>query len=32
MELGVLVTCGKLPAQVESHFDRLIVAGTLRSV
>ena len=24
MELGVLVTGGKLPAQVEEHFSRLI--------
>jgi phosphatidylserine/phosphatidylglycerophosphate/cardiolipin synthase-like enzyme len=27
MELGVLVTGGKLPAQVQEHFDRLICVG-----
>jgi phosphatidylserine/phosphatidylglycerophosphate/cardiolipin synthase-like enzyme len=32
MELGVLVTGGKLPGQVQEHFDRLIVAGTLAKV
>jgi hypothetical protein len=32
MELGVLVTGGKLPGQVQDHFDRLIVAGTLAKV
>ena len=29
MELGVLVTGGKLPGQVQEHFERLIVGGTL---
>ena len=29
MELGVLVTGGKLPGQVQEHFDRLIEAGQL---
>lgn len=29
MELGVLVTGGKLPAQVQEHFDRLIGTGML---
>ena len=29
MELGVLVTGGKVPAQVQEHFDRLIGAGSL---
>jgi phosphatidylserine/phosphatidylglycerophosphate/cardiolipin synthase-like enzyme len=32
MELGVLVTGGNLPGQVEEHFDRLIVGGTLARV
>jgi phosphatidylserine/phosphatidylglycerophosphate/cardiolipin synthase-like enzyme len=32
MELGVLLTGGKLPRQVQVHFDRLIVAGTLERV
>jgi phosphatidylserine/phosphatidylglycerophosphate/cardiolipin synthase-like enzyme len=32
MELGVLVTGGKLPAQVQEHFDRLVVGGTLATV
>jgi phosphatidylserine/phosphatidylglycerophosphate/cardiolipin synthase-like enzyme len=32
MELGLLVTGGKLPAQVESHFDRLVACGTLVGV
>ncbi len=32
MELGVLVTGGKLPAQVEEHFDRLIGVGILARV
>jgi phosphatidylserine/phosphatidylglycerophosphate/cardiolipin synthase-like enzyme len=27
MELGVLVTGGNLPAQVQEHFDRLVCAG-----
>jgi phosphatidylserine/phosphatidylglycerophosphate/cardiolipin synthase-like enzyme len=27
MELGVLVTGGKLPAQVQEHFDRLMCLG-----
>lgn len=29
MELGVLITGGSLPCQVESHFDRLISMGVL---
>jgi hypothetical protein len=29
MELGVLITGGKLPAQVEGHFDRLIADSVL---
>jgi phosphatidylserine/phosphatidylglycerophosphate/cardiolipin synthase-like enzyme len=29
MELGLLITGGKLPEQVEQHFERLISAGTL---
>ena len=29
MELGLLVTGGKLPSQVERHFERLVSAGTL---
>jgi phosphatidylserine/phosphatidylglycerophosphate/cardiolipin synthase-like enzyme len=32
MELGLLVTGGKLPGQVERHFERLIEAGTLAQV
>jgi phosphatidylserine/phosphatidylglycerophosphate/cardiolipin synthase-like enzyme len=32
MELGVLVTGGDMPRQVEKHFDRLILAGTLARV
>jgi phosphatidylserine/phosphatidylglycerophosphate/cardiolipin synthase-like enzyme len=32
MELGVLVTGGSLPGQVQEHFDRLIVGGTLARV
>ena len=32
MELGLLVTGGSLPGQVQEHFDRLIVAGTLARV
>jgi phosphatidylserine/phosphatidylglycerophosphate/cardiolipin synthase-like enzyme len=32
MELGVLVTGGKLPAQVQEHFERLISNGTLARV
>ena len=29
MELGVLITSGTLPKQVETHFDRLIQTGVL---
>ncbi len=29
MELGLLVTGGKLPGQVERHFEKLVSAGTL---
>lgn len=29
MELGLLVTGGKLPGQVQEHFDRMIAAGVL---
>jgi phosphatidylserine/phosphatidylglycerophosphate/cardiolipin synthase-like enzyme len=32
MELGVLVTGGSLPGQVQEHFDRLIVGDTLARV
>ena len=32
MELGVLVTGGGLPAQVQEHFDRLIVGGVVNRV
>ena len=32
MELGVLVTGGKLPTQVERHFDRLVEVGQLEKV
>jgi phosphatidylserine/phosphatidylglycerophosphate/cardiolipin synthase-like enzyme len=32
MELGLLVTGGKLPAQVERHFERMIEVGTLSRV
>ena len=32
MELGLLVTGGKLPGQVERHFERLVTAGTLLRV
>jgi phosphatidylserine/phosphatidylglycerophosphate/cardiolipin synthase-like enzyme len=32
MELGVLVTGGHLPGQVQAHFDRLVVAGTLARI
>jgi len=32
MELGLLVTGGKLPAQVERHFERLIEAGVFLRV
>ena len=32
MELGLLVTGGKLPGQVERHFDRLIRSGQLKQV
>jgi phosphatidylserine/phosphatidylglycerophosphate/cardiolipin synthase-like enzyme len=29
MELGVLITGGRLPGQIESHFDRMIQIGVL---
>lgn len=32
MELGLLVTGGKLPEQVERHFERLIEVGHLAGV
>jgi phosphatidylserine/phosphatidylglycerophosphate/cardiolipin synthase-like enzyme len=32
MELGVLVTDGKLPGEVEQHFERLMTEGTLLRV
>jgi len=32
MELGLLVTGGKLPGQVERHFERLVMDGTLLAV
>jgi len=32
MELGLLVTGGKLPEHVERHFERLIEAGQLTRV
>jgi hypothetical protein len=32
MELGVLVTDGKLPEQVQEHFDRLAGTGVLAGV
>jgi phosphatidylserine/phosphatidylglycerophosphate/cardiolipin synthase-like enzyme len=32
MELGLLVTGGKLPGQVERHFERLLSSGTLLGV
>lgn len=32
MELGLLVTGGKLPGEVERHFEQLVAAGTLLSV
>ena len=32
MELGLLVTGGKLPGQVERHFERLIGTGTLARI
>lgn len=32
MELGLLVTGGKLPGQVERHFERLVTGGTLLRV
>ncbi len=32
MELGLLLTGGKLPGQVERHFDRLVEAGQLERV
>jgi hypothetical protein len=30
--LGLLVTGGKLPGQVERHFERLVAVGTLLRV
>ena len=30
MELDMLITSGRLPKQVEEHFDRLIETGVLR--
>src|SRR5260370_2990688 len=32
MELGLLVTGGKLPEQVERHFDRLVETGSFLQV
>lgn len=32
MELGLLVTGGKLPGQVQEHFDRLVTGGILARV
>jgi phosphatidylserine/phosphatidylglycerophosphate/cardiolipin synthase-like enzyme len=32
MELGLLVTGGKLPGQVERHFERLIANGDFEKV
>ena len=32
MELGLLVTGGKLPAQVQEHFDRLVIGDLLAKV
>ena len=32
MELGVLISDGPLPGQVEMHFDQLIQAGVLARV
>ena len=32
MELGLLVTGGKLPSQVEEHFERLMQSGQLKQV
>lgn len=32
MELGVLVTSGKMPKQVQEHFDRLMTTGVLARV
>ena len=32
MELGVLVTGGKLPAQVQEHFDQLISSLALADI
>ena len=32
MELGVLVTGGKMPAQVQEHFDRLVAGEWLAKV
>jgi hypothetical protein len=32
MELGLLVTGGRLPGQVERHFDQLIRVGVLAAI
>jgi len=32
MELGVLICGGDLPAQVEKHFDEIILTGVLKRV
>jgi len=32
MELGVLMTGGKMPVEVEKHFDMLISLGVLEKV
>ena len=32
MELGVLVTGGKMPVEIEKHFDRLINLGVVKEV
>ena len=32
MELGLLVTGGKLPGQIERHFERLVESGVLKTV
>ena len=32
MELGVLLTGGNLPVQIETNFDRLIAMGVLQEV
>jgi hypothetical protein len=29
MELGVLITGGSTPVQVEAHFDRMVLNGVL---